>query len=233
MKKEWSVDKKWNPFNNYKLLAQVYRWNLIKENEDLPPPATISIDPCNICNFKCKWCNAQELLRNNLYVYMKDWIEIWTRSILFKWNKTSVDDRESIPYLGFEGFLFALERYNNIKFDTPIPSFFFDHIRYYLLNYFASKGKIKIELEELKETLSLVSLPNNIAFEKMLTLYQFREIIPKEYCICWDDALLSLAQGEHGLVSHNKTDSIKRHLYFNIKKAYKPIIRFILEGNIG
>ena len=169
------------------------------------------------------------LLRNNIYLYMREWCEIWTRSIMFKWNRISEEDKDEIPYLSFEGFLFALNRYNN--FEIPIPKHFFDYIRYYLLNHYASQGKIKLTIEELKETLSLVSLPSNIAFDKLLTLYQFREIVPEEYLVCWDDALLSLVEGEHGFISHNKLDGIK-HLYKAIKKAYKPIIRLILEGNV-
>ena len=61
---EWSENKKWNPFNSYKLLSQVYRWDLIKEGKELPQPATISVDPINVCNFNCSHCNANELLRN-------------------------------------------------------------------------------------------------------------------------------------------------------------------------
>ena len=95
------------------------------------------------------------LLRNNIYLYMREWCEIWTRSIMFKWNRISEEDKDEIPYLSFEGFLFALNRYNN--FEIPIPKHFFDYIRYYLLNHYASQGKVKIEIGELKETLSLIA----------------------------------------------------------------------------
>jgi len=53
---EWSVAKKWNPFNSYKLLAQVYRWRLIKEKESIPQPSLVTIDPINVCNLKCEFC---------------------------------------------------------------------------------------------------------------------------------------------------------------------------------
>lgn len=66
--KEWAVDKKWNPFNSYKLLAQVYRWKLIAEGKPVPQPALVTVDPVNVCNLKCAWCNADYILnsRNNM-----------------------------------------------------------------------------------------------------------------------------------------------------------------------
>ncbi|MFW5487297.1 MAG: radical SAM protein [Desulfovibrio sp.] len=62
--KEWAADKKWNPFNSYKLLAQVYRWKLIVEGQPVPQPALVTVDPVNICNLKCIWCNADYILNN-------------------------------------------------------------------------------------------------------------------------------------------------------------------------
>ncbi len=60
--KEWSDAKKWNPFNSYKLLAQVYRWRLIKRGHPIPQPALVTVDPINSCNLSCQWCNASYIL---------------------------------------------------------------------------------------------------------------------------------------------------------------------------
>jgi hypothetical protein len=59
---EWSVRKKWNPFNSYKLLAHVCRWRRIEPGAFAPPPVLVTIDPVNKCNLKCKWCNSEHLL---------------------------------------------------------------------------------------------------------------------------------------------------------------------------
>jgi sulfatase maturation enzyme AslB (radical SAM superfamily) len=56
--KEWTPEKRWNPFNSYKLLSHVPRWRNIKRNRKIPPPVLITIDPTNRCNFNCDWCNA-------------------------------------------------------------------------------------------------------------------------------------------------------------------------------
>lgn len=62
--REWSADKKWNPFNSYKLLSQVYRWRLIERGQPIPQPALVTVDPINSCNLSCTWCNAEHILKN-------------------------------------------------------------------------------------------------------------------------------------------------------------------------
>ena len=57
--REWNPSKRWNPFNSYKLLAQVERWKKIKRGRPIPPPVLITVDPTNICNLNCVWCNAE------------------------------------------------------------------------------------------------------------------------------------------------------------------------------
>lgn len=60
---EWSVAKRWNPFNSYKLLAQVYRWEKIKRGGLIPQPVLVTVDPINRCNLDCTWCNSAKVLK--------------------------------------------------------------------------------------------------------------------------------------------------------------------------
>jgi sulfatase maturation enzyme AslB (radical SAM superfamily) len=64
---EWNGDKRWNPFNSYKLLSHVERWSLIKRGRPIPAPALITVDPTNICNFNCAWCNAGYIRTHRKY----------------------------------------------------------------------------------------------------------------------------------------------------------------------
>ncbi len=59
---EWSVSKRWNPFNSYKLLAQVYRWRKIKRGIAIPQPVLVTVDPINACDLRCIWCNSGYVL---------------------------------------------------------------------------------------------------------------------------------------------------------------------------
>ncbi len=60
---EWTDE--FNPFNSAKLWAQYYRWKEIQEGNVLPAPALVTIDPTNICNLKCIWCNADYIQNKN------------------------------------------------------------------------------------------------------------------------------------------------------------------------
>lgn len=60
---EWSSSKKWNPYNSDKLLAQVYRWSLIREGEAVPQPSLVTVDPVYGCNLSCAWCNSEQVIR--------------------------------------------------------------------------------------------------------------------------------------------------------------------------
>ncbi len=59
---EWSEDKRWNPFNSYKLLAHVYRWRLIKRGSRIPQPVLVTIDPIQACNLSCSFCNSSRVI---------------------------------------------------------------------------------------------------------------------------------------------------------------------------
>lgn len=55
---EWRQAKRWNPFNSFKLLAHVGRWQHIARSGVMPAPALVTVDPTNRCNLGCVWCNA-------------------------------------------------------------------------------------------------------------------------------------------------------------------------------
>ena len=62
---EWSDDKRWNPFNSYKLLSQTYRWRLIQRGGQIPQPVLVTIDPVNACDLNCHWCNSSQILEQS------------------------------------------------------------------------------------------------------------------------------------------------------------------------
>jgi pyruvate-formate lyase-activating enzyme len=66
------------------VLAQVPRWEKIKRGQLLPPPVLVTIDPTNLCNLKCEWCNARRVqettplemgweMAEQLPMFLKDW----------------------------------------------------------------------------------------------------------------------------------------------------------------
>jgi len=90
--KEWTEAKKWNPFNSYKLLSQVYRWRLIQRGQPVPQPALVTIDPTNRCDLNCIWCNSSYVIKkrsNHLsrmaLLDIADFLRDWQGSP--KWEK--------------------------------------------------------------------------------------------------------------------------------------------------
>jgi MoaA/NifB/PqqE/SkfB family radical SAM enzyme len=81
---EWKIQKKWNPFNSYKLLVQVDRWKHIKRGKPVPPPILVTVDPSNTCNLNCEWCNAEYVRRErkgflskNILLKLADFLPCW------------------------------------------------------------------------------------------------------------------------------------------------------------
>ena len=57
---EWTAQKRWNPFNSYKLLVHVDRWRKIRRGRPVPAPVLITVDPTNICNFE-NWVDLHDI----------------------------------------------------------------------------------------------------------------------------------------------------------------------------
>lgn len=81
---EWKVGKKWNPFNSFKLLAHINTWKNIKRNDKIPPPILVTVDPSNVCNLKCVWCNAESVIQSrhnyiseNTLIDIADYLQYW------------------------------------------------------------------------------------------------------------------------------------------------------------
>lgn len=64
MSKEWKASKKWNPFNSAKLMAHVDHWSNIERGKPVPPPVLVTIDPTNLCDLNCTWCNAKTVRKS-------------------------------------------------------------------------------------------------------------------------------------------------------------------------
>lgn len=83
--KEWNPNKRWNPFNSYKLLAHVERWRYIRRGRPIPAPVLITVDPTNMCNLNCTWCNAAFIrkqrhrsLSENALTAIADFLPRWS-----------------------------------------------------------------------------------------------------------------------------------------------------------
>ena len=80
---EWKSEKEFNPFNSAKLFAHVDYWKAILNK--VPPPILVTVDPVNLCNLSCVWCNGKTAIDrsgpkyiggkvlNDLANFLKEW----------------------------------------------------------------------------------------------------------------------------------------------------------------
>ena len=99
---EWLPNKRWNPFNSYKLLAHVQRWKQIKKGKSVPPPALITVDTTNVCNFNCVWCNA-EFIRKQRKGSLSEKILSSLADFLPSWGKNNLYYKPSVEAICIAG----------------------------------------------------------------------------------------------------------------------------------
>ncbi|MDR2799704.1 MAG: radical SAM protein [Desulfovibrio sp.] len=87
---EWRMAKRWNPFNSNKLLAHVERWKHVRRGRPIPAPALVTVDPANICNFNCAWCNAAQIRRQRRG-YLSETALSRLADFLPRWGRRSFD----------------------------------------------------------------------------------------------------------------------------------------------
>jgi sulfatase maturation enzyme AslB (radical SAM superfamily) len=98
---EWNPSKRWNPFNSYKLLAHVETWKNIKRGKPLPAPILITVDPTNVCNLNCVWCNAEFVRERKTSLSRKALLNI--ADFLPKWGGENKESNERIQAVCIAG----------------------------------------------------------------------------------------------------------------------------------
>jgi hypothetical protein len=183
-------------------------------------------DQCKEIIIKCRSYKkkAYEVKkRNDLFLIMKPFMLKWIKSILKGWSRYEEEDK--ILSLSWDCFEYCFYKYSN--YNVHIPKFFYDFTKYFLLMHYGAKDKVSLPINELKKTLQLVSSEDNICLDKLLTLMQFRNVIPDEDKVVWDDAVQSLSSkisDRRKTYKHGMDDNFYRRL----KKSYIPIIKLIL-----
>lgn len=73
MTREW--DNKFNSFNSYKGLMYKQWYDAILAGDFLPP-IEASVDPANICNLECKWCNGYDVQQRNVLMTIEHLLDL-------------------------------------------------------------------------------------------------------------------------------------------------------------
>lgn len=163
-------------------------------------------------------------VRNELFMQMRGYLTVWINRSLKKWGRW--EEKGEIISMTWEAFMFGIQ-YHKPHYDN-IPAHFYTHTRYYLFTRYAKQDSVRIPLEELKMIMNEFPTPENQHFERLLTLYQFREAVPENYRNIWDDATLSLDPQCKNRVCQARGCGIEMTAYRHMRKAFIPIIKLIL-----
>lgn len=173
----------------------------------------------------CQSEEKQNEVRNQIYLDIDKYLIGWTKNILGKWKK--YETPQEIRSLSWDVFLFCLKHYKPEK-EITVPRHFYNYTKYFLLNKYATEGRVRLSLDELKDTIGLVRTTQNIAFENVLTIMQIRDNIPEKYKVVFDDAIQSCMPGNRNAVKsydHNLSEGVYSHL----KLVLKSLIKYIMD----
>ena len=160
-------------------------------------------------------------IRNELYILVRGYVYVWVNSMSKRWHRQQ-DEGEVISD-SWCGYYYALEHY---KPGYSIAGHFYQYIRYYLLMLYAKENKVRVPTEELKEIMNEFPTQENRHFERLLTLNQFRDIIPDGYKFVWDHAMI-MTLGAGGV--NIKEVNINPNAYYALRKCFIAQIKLIFN----
>ena len=166
-------------------------------------------------------------VRNEIYSLMMNDMLAWIKSILKRWGK--YESKEEIIALSWDCFEFCLKHFKVNGINNKVEKHFYNYTSYYLLNRYAKKDRVFLPIDELKGILGIIESPENLAFEKLLTLTQFRNVIPEKYLVVWDDAVQSQSQATQFQHRTRGNIGMEDGAYRAVKEVLKNIVGELLK----
>lgn len=157
-------------------------------------------------------------VRNELFELLREPIIRWMKSIMK--NKNYMTEQELISH-SWDCFLFCLERYKK-ELKIPIPNHFHSYTKFYLLStYSKTPAAPEDDLQHNSHDFAI--------FEGLDELKKFRDILPQEYQIVFDDSLMSMTKNNRDRVRRHKESYLQYYQYREAKKIMKIVIDFLLR----
>lgn len=85
---EWKNEKEFNPFNSAKLFSHVDYWRKILSS--VPAPILVTVDPVNLCNLSCVWCNGKTAIDRSGPKFIEEKVLMELAHFLKDWGVRSV-----------------------------------------------------------------------------------------------------------------------------------------------
>lgn len=174
-------------------------------------------------SYKSEWRKVK--CRNELYLKMKEDLLKWTSSTISRWGKH--ESQQKLLSMSWDIFVYCLNGYKDGS--DLVMTHFHNYTKYWLLDHYAKKGSVHLPLDEFRWTIGLMKSPENIAWENMMTLFQFREVIPDKCKKVWDDCVQSLCP----VSKERKWDWVSgqgmtKNTYEDLRSVLIPIIKKVM-----
>lgn len=164
-------------------------------------------------------------LRNEIFFKVQPYMLKWLYEILLK--KGIYLSKQDMTTSSWECFVFCLDNYK-CDGNIPIPNHFYKYS-----NYFTSKTIIKENKKYESTNNELNNIPSSIKHnelvENIMEIKEFRNTLPENYMLVFDDALMSLNPHTGDRLNRMSESKLPQQRYQESKKVFKWFINFLLK----
>jgi hypothetical protein len=168
-------------------------------------------------------CIEKDNLRNEIYLKILPYMKKWISSVLAK--KSIFLEKEEILSKSWDCFQFCLRHFKPEK-KILIPNHFYSYTNFYL------KIHNKIEEKNISEQemgIKNSSLGEENLYNQLDELKTFKNTLPEEYSLVFEDALMSLMPNNKDKQYRIKQSKLPIIRYRESKKIFKIIIDYLLR----
>ena len=168
-------------------------------------------------------CKEKDNLRNEIYLKILPYMKKWISSILAK--KSIFLEKEEILSKSWDCFEFCLKHFKPEK-KILIPNHFYTYTKFYLkfYNKFNNKNLSSQELDSKN-----FYIGEEDVYDQLEELKAFKNLLPEEYLLVFDDALMSLIPNNKDKQYRIKQSNLPVIRYKESKKIFKIIIDYLLR----
>lgn len=163
-------------------------------------------------------------LRSQIFLELKPYITEWISIQLYK--KGVFLSKEEILSKSWDCFEYGIKHFKGKTIN--IPSHFYKYTNYCLLKEYKSSNVLNKNIDEMENEIKVNSNCGK-AFDDIDELKRFKSILPKEYIIPFEDALMSLSSSLKDRVNRRGVSKISKKRYEESKKAFKLVIEFLVK----
>jgi hypothetical protein len=180
-------------------------------------------DKIRLYNSK-KQIHLKNEFRKQIFLELKPYITEWISIFLYK--RGVFLSKEEVLSKSWDCFEYALKHFKAKKGIT-VPRHFYKYTNYFLAKE-NKKHNMTKSIEEVKNEIQVNSHCSE-AFDNIDELNRFKNSLPKEYIIPFEDALLSLSLALKDRVNRRSVSKIPKKRYEESKKAFKFVIEFLVK----